>query len=60
MVINLDTSLIDTFVVISICIEHKLYTPLIYISTRVDNDFITPLVKMFAEYRKKLEENNII
>ena len=52
MVINLDTSLIDTFVVISICIEHKLYTPFIYISTIVDNDFITPIVKMFAEYIK--------
>ena len=54
MVINLDPNLIDTFSVIGICIEHKLYTPLIYISTRIDNDFITPIVKMFCEYKKSL------
>ena len=54
MIINLDTSMIDTGMVIGICIEYKLYTPLIYISTRTDRDFITPLVKMFSEYRSKL------
>ena len=53
MVLNLDVSLIDTFKIIGICIEHKLYTPLIYISSRSE-DFISPLVKMFSEYRKTL------
>jgi len=32
---------------ISICLEHNLFTPLIYICNRADDDFITPLNKMF-------------
>lgn len=51
MVLSLDISQIDNFKIIGICIEHKLYTPLIYISSRAE-DFISPLVKMFSEYRK--------
>lgn len=35
MVINLDTSMIDSALVMTICLEFKLYSPLIYISTRV-------------------------
>jgi hypothetical protein len=47
--------MIDTGLVIGICIEYRLYTPLIYISTRTDQDFITPIVKMFSEYKQKLQ-----
>lgn len=42
--------------IIQLCIEFNLYTPLIYISPRVDDDFITPIVKMFATYKSLKEE----
>jgi len=32
------------------CNQWNLFTPLIYICTRVDDDFITPLNKMFSIY----------
>lgn len=48
----------DSGLVMSICLEYKLYTPLIYISTHVQNDFISPIVKMFSEYKRCLENEN--
>jgi hypothetical protein len=33
---------------ISICLENNLFTALIYICNRVDDDFITPLNKIFS------------
>ena len=41
---------IDAGFAMSLCLEHGLYTPLIYLCTRNDNDFITPLFKMFSAY----------
>ncbi len=39
-----------------LCLEHKLYAPLIYLSIcGEDKDFITPIVKMFAEYRQRMD-----
>lgn len=40
-----------------------LFTPLIYITPRTDQDFITPLNKMFAQYKKLIvdaENGNIV
>jgi hypothetical protein len=38
----------DTGMMISICLDYYLFTPLIYICNRADNDFITPLNKLVA------------
>lgn len=48
MIINLDMKNVETGTFISICLENNLFTPLIYICNRADNDFITPLNKMFT------------
>ncbi len=54
LVINLNLSEIDAGMMISLCLEYKLFTSLIYISTRgEDKDYITPIVKMYAEFLKK-------
>jgi hypothetical protein len=57
LIINMDINSIDTGYTISLCLEFNLYTALIYICTRSDRDFITPLVKMFAVYKGKSEKN---
>ena len=58
LIVNLDIKSMDPGYIISLCLEYNLYTALIYICTRSsDNDFITPLVKMFAVYREKTEKN---
>jgi hypothetical protein len=47
----MNLSEIDSGMMTSLCLEHKLFTSLIYISTRgEDKDYITPIVKMFAEF----------
>ena len=48
MIINLDMKNMETGNFISICLENNLFTPLIYICNRVDDDFITPLNKIFS------------
>lgn len=35
--------LIEKSIIFSICLENDLYTPLIAVCPRIDNDFITPL-----------------
>ena len=51
---NLDLKHIDPGNMIQLCLEFNLFTPLIYISTRVNDDFITPLNKMFQIYLVQL------
>lgn len=57
LIINLDINSMDTGFIISLCLEHHLFAALIYICNRSDDDFITPLVKMFAVFRGNLEVN---
>lgn len=57
LIINLDIELLDPEFIISLCLEFYLCKALIYICNRLDNDFITPLVKMFMMYKEKLERN---
>jgi hypothetical protein len=47
LIINLDLKSIDLGFSISLCLDYNLFAPLIYICTRKDNDFITPLNKMY-------------
>ena len=47
LIVNLQLNQIDIGYTITICLELNLFTPLIYICTRKDNDFITPLYKMY-------------
>jgi hypothetical protein len=56
LIINLDTTALDPGQIISICIEYNLFTPLIYISPRVDDDYFTPIAKMFAIYANLINE----
>ena len=35
MIVNLDPDMIDSGHVMTLCMENKLYSPLIYISTRI-------------------------
>lgn len=58
LIINLDINFMDTGFIISLCLEHSLFAALIYICNRTDDDFITPLVKMFAVFKGKLENND--
>lgn len=55
LIINLDIDSLDPEFIISLCLEFHLYKALIYICNRLDNDFITPLVKLFMVYKEKLE-----
>ena len=56
LIINIDLESIDIGFLITLCIENQLYVPLMYICTRSDPpDFMTPLVKMFSEYKYRLE-----
>ena len=56
LIINLDIDSLDPEFIISLCLEFHLYKALIYICNRLDNDFITPLVKLFMTYKEKLEK----
>ena len=59
LIINIDLESIDIGFLITLCIENQLYVPLMYICTRSDPpDFMTPLVKMFSEYKHRLEEKS--
>lgn len=58
LIINLDINYMDTGFIISLCLEHSLFAALIYICNRTDDDFITPLVKMFAVFKGRLEKND--
>ena len=51
MIINLELEYVDTGNLIQLCLENELFTALIYICTRSNNDFITPLNKMFSIYK---------
>ena len=55
LIINLDINSMDTGFIISLCLEHHLFAALIYICNRSDDDFITPLVKMFAVFKGKYD-----
>ena len=57
LIINLDIETLDAEFIISLCLDFHLYKALIYICNRLDNDFITPLVKMFMIYKEKLEKH---
>lgn len=46
-IINLDIEKIDIGYTITLCNETSMFTPLIYICTHKDRDFITPLSKMY-------------
>lgn len=58
LIINLDINSMDTGFIISLCLEHNLFAALIYICNRSDDDFITPLVKMFAVFKGKQESQD--
>ena len=58
LIINLDINSMDTGFIISLCLEQNLFTALIYICNRSDDDFITPLVKMFAVFKGKYDIND--
>ncbi len=51
---NLELREMEPGNMIQLCLEFNLFTPLIYISTRVNDDFITPLNKMFQIYQVSL------
>jgi len=51
MIVNLDLSSINLGETIIKCLQYQLFTPLIYINTRKDNDFVAPLYKMYMEYK---------
>lgn len=61
LIINLDISQLDAgYVIITttplpkviqLCVEFNLLIPLLYICPRVDEDYITPIVKMFAVHQ---------
>lgn len=55
LIINLNIETLDQEFIISLCLEFYLCKALIYICNRLDNDFITPLVKMFMMYKEKME-----
>lgn len=57
LIINLNIETLDQEFIISLCLEFYLCKALIYICNRLDNDFITPLVKIFMMYKEKLEKN---
>ena len=48
LIVNLDITSMDSGFIKSLCLEYNLYTGLVYICTRSDNDYITPLTKMAA------------
>ncbi|CAD8092633.1 unnamed protein product [Paramecium sonneborni] len=52
LIINLDIKLLDPIIIQQLCIENNLFTLLIYISPRVDEDYKTPLFKMYAVFRQ--------
>ncbi|CAD8183076.1 unnamed protein product [Paramecium octaurelia] len=55
LIINLDIKLLDPIIIQQLCIENNLFTLLIYISPRVDEDYKTPLFKMYAVYRQLIK-----
>ncbi|KAM3137313.1 hypothetical protein pb186bvf_010493 [Paramecium bursaria] len=57
LIINLDIKQLDSIYIQQLCIEYNLFTPLIYISPRVDDDYKTPLFKMFAVYSQLVRES---
>lgn len=57
LIINLDIDALDPEFIISLCLDFHLFKALIYICNRLDNDFITPLVKLFMVYKEKLEKD---
>ncbi|KAL4492586.1 hypothetical protein ABPG72_007699 [Tetrahymena utriculariae] len=59
MIVNLDLNSIDQYETLKQCVEYQLFTPLIYISTRKDNDFISSLEKMYNEYQTALREQGV-
>ena len=38
----------------------NIYTPLIFVCPRIDNDFITPLQKMFQKYLTEKLDNMLL
>ena len=50
LITKLDLTLLDTGNLVSLCMEHKLHLGLIYICTRGNDDFLTPLVKLSSIY----------
>ncbi|CAD8130016.1 unnamed protein product [Paramecium sonneborni] len=59
LIINLDIKLLDPIIVQQLCIENNLFTLLIYISPRVDEDYKTPLFKMYAVYRQLIKGDQL-
>lgn len=58
LILSLDLNLIDNFQIIAICMEFQLFKPLIYICTKYNNDFLTPLVKITSHYLSLKSKNN--
>ena len=59
LILSLDLNLIDNFQIIAICMEFQLFKPLIYICTKYNNDFLTPLVKIASHYLSMKSNNNL-
>lgn len=55
---SMDIKQLEFGFVISMCVELALYTPLIYVCTHLQNDFIAPLNKLFEEYRNIKDTHN--
>ncbi|CAD8124825.1 unnamed protein product [Paramecium sonneborni] len=56
LVINLDLNSIDIGYTYDVCLSKEIYTPLLYICPRKEEDFITPLNKMFEKHKQELYE----
>ncbi|CAK64560.1 unnamed protein product (macronuclear) [Paramecium tetraurelia] len=56
LVINLDLNSIDIGYTYDVCLSKEIYTPLLYICPRKEEDFLTPLNKMYEKHKQELYE----
>lgn len=56
LILNLDLTDLDVSPLLIICLEYDLINAMIYICTK-SGDFLTPLIKLLACYKKSLEKN---
>ena len=59
LIVSLDLKKIDSFPLVNLCLELHFFKALIYICTIYDQDFMTPLIKIFNLYilTKKTDES---
>ena len=58
LIYSLDLSQQEPFNLIHLCLEHDLYSALIYVCTNTDENFITPFVKHINDYKSAKKNKN--